>query len=54
MVERTSTLDAPWTLVEGNCKRFARLKVLRTVSEALEKAQTGTKSIARKKKKKKA
>jgi polyphosphate:AMP phosphotransferase len=38
MVERTSTYDAPWTLVEGNCKRFARLKVLRTVAEALEKA----------------
>jgi polyphosphate kinase 2 (PPK2 family) len=53
MVERTSTLDAPWTLVEGNCKRFARLKVLRTVSEALEKTQTGTKTTTAKKKKKK-
>ncbi len=53
MVERTSTLDAPWTLVEGNCKRFARLKVLRTVSEALEKVQDGVKSTAPKKKKKK-
>ena len=52
MVERTSTLDAPWTLVEGNCKRFARLKVLRTVSDALEKAQAGTKTTASKKKKK--
>jgi hypothetical protein len=29
---------APWTLVEGNCNRFARLKVLRTVAEALEGA----------------
>jgi polyphosphate kinase 2 (PPK2 family) len=29
---------APWTLVEGNCKLFARLKVLRTVAEALERA----------------
>ena len=53
MVERTSTFDAPWTLVEGNCKRFARLKVLRTVSEALEKAQNGKKGAAPKKKKKK-
>ncbi len=38
MVERTSTHDSPWTLVEGNCKLFARLKVLRTVAEALEGA----------------
>jgi polyphosphate:AMP phosphotransferase len=38
MVERTSALDAPWTLVEANCKRSARLKVLRTVAEALEGA----------------
>jgi polyphosphate:AMP phosphotransferase len=38
LVERTSTFEAPWTLVEGNCKRFARLKVLRTVAEALEGA----------------
>ncbi|MCB2102382.1 MAG: polyphosphate:AMP phosphotransferase [Rhodobacterales bacterium] len=37
MVERTSTLTAPWTLVEANDKRFARLKVIRTFSEALEK-----------------
>jgi polyphosphate:AMP phosphotransferase len=31
MVERTSTSLAPWTLVEGNDKRFARLKVLDVV-----------------------
>jgi polyphosphate:AMP phosphotransferase len=50
MVERTSTVHAPWTLVEGNCKRYARLKVLRTVAEALEGALgSGT----QKKKKKK-
>ena len=36
MVERTSTQIAPWTLVEGNDKQFARLKVLRTVCERLE------------------
>jgi polyphosphate kinase 2 (PPK2 family) len=35
MVERTSTRRAPWTLVEGNDKRFARLKVLSTVNERL-------------------
>jgi len=36
MVEHTSTMLAPWTLVEGNDKRFARLKVLETVIERLE------------------
>ena len=36
MVERTSTRDAPWTLVEANDKYFARLKVLETVCERLE------------------
>jgi polyphosphate:AMP phosphotransferase len=53
MVERTSTLDAPWTLVEGNCKRFGRLKVLSTVSEALEAALSGMNADTPKKKKKK-
>jgi AMP-polyphosphate phosphotransferase len=38
MVERTSTHTAPWTLVEGNNKRFARIKVLKTVCERLENA----------------
>jgi polyphosphate:AMP phosphotransferase len=36
MVERTSTGSAPWTLVEANDKRHARLKVIRTVCESLE------------------
>ena len=35
MVERTSTRLAPWTLVEGNDKYFARIKVLKTAVEAL-------------------
>jgi AMP-polyphosphate phosphotransferase len=38
MVDRTSTSIAPWTLVEANDKRFARVKVLRTINEALERA----------------
>ncbi len=37
MVDRTSTDDAPWTLVEANNKYFARLKVLRTLCEAIER-----------------
>jgi polyphosphate kinase 2 (PPK2 family) len=35
MVERTSTKIAPWTLVEGNDKNFARIKVLETVADRL-------------------
>ena len=35
MVERTSTRNAPWTLVEGNDKNFARIKVLETACERL-------------------
>ncbi len=35
MVERTSTRICPWTLVEGDDKRFARVKVLKTISDAL-------------------
>ncbi|OSM05368.1 polyphosphate kinase [Magnetofaba australis] len=38
MVERTSTHIAPWTLVEGNSKYYARVKVVRTYCDALEKA----------------
>jgi polyphosphate kinase 2 (PPK2 family) len=35
MIERTSTRQAPWTLVEANDKNFARLKVLETACERL-------------------
>jgi polyphosphate:AMP phosphotransferase len=38
MVDRTSTTAAPWTLVEANNKYFARIKVLKTICEALEQA----------------
>ncbi|MNW01838.1 Polyphosphate kinase 2 [compost metagenome] len=38
MVDRTSTEIAPWTLVEANDKRWARVKVLRTINRALEEA----------------
>lgn len=37
MIERTSTEVAPWTLVEANCKRFARLKTLETIANSLER-----------------
>jgi polyphosphate kinase 2 (PPK2 family) len=38
MVDRTSTEYAPWTLVPANDKRYARLKVLRTIADRLEAA----------------
>ena len=36
MVARTDTDCAPWTLVEGNDKRFARVKVIRALCERLQ------------------
>ncbi|MBM4035346.1 MAG: phosphate--AMP phosphotransferase, partial [Planctomycetes bacterium] len=36
MLFRTSTPYAPWTIVEANCKWFARIKVLDTVIAAIE------------------
>jgi polyphosphate:AMP phosphotransferase len=57
MVERTSTDYAPWTLIESNDKRFARIKVLTTLSDRIEacldarrkkmKKQNGDKSKSR-------
>lgn len=41
MIERTSTEIAPWTLVEANDKRYARIKVLRTIAKRLEAALDG-------------
>ena len=37
MLVRTSTTYAPWTVVEANSKQYARVKVLETVVEAIEK-----------------
>ena len=36
MLQHTSTEYAPWVIVEGNNKQYARLKVLRTVRKYLE------------------
>ena len=38
MLIRTSTVNAPWIVVEGNDKYYARLKVLRTVVAAIEES----------------
>jgi polyphosphate kinase 2 (PPK2 family) len=38
MVDRTSTEIAPWTLVEAEDKKYARVKVLKTIVKRLEAA----------------
>jgi len=38
MIQRTDSDYAPWTLVEADDKKYARLKVLRTVCDAIEGA----------------
>jgi polyphosphate kinase 2 (PPK2 family) len=38
MVARTGTKAAPWHLVPANDKRFARIRVLETVCDALQEA----------------
>jgi len=38
MLQRTSTTYGPWTILEANCKLYARIKALRTVADALQKA----------------
>jgi len=38
MIDRTSTDIAPWTIVEGNSKYYARIKVLKTLCDTVEVA----------------
>lgn len=38
MLKKTSTENAPWYIIESNDKKYARIKVLKLVIEALEKA----------------
>ncbi len=38
MIARTSTRTAPWTIVEGNQKLYARIKALKTIIAAMEGA----------------
>lgn len=37
MLVKTSTVTAPWTVVEGNSKKYARVKTIETVVKALSK-----------------
>ncbi len=36
MLLKTSTTYAPWTIVAGDCKYFARIKALKTINQAIE------------------
>jgi polyphosphate kinase 2 (PPK2 family) len=36
MFEKTSTECAPWHVIPGDSKRYARVQVLKTVNEAIE------------------
>ena len=47
MLVRTSTTYAPWIIVEGNNKYYARVKVLRSVVNAMEE-RLGTAGKAKK------
>lgn len=38
MLQKTNTSYAPWHILESNDKRYARLKALRIVIEAVERA----------------
>ena len=41
MLEYTSTDFAPWTIIEGNDKKYARIKALKTINAAIEKRLKG-------------
>jgi polyphosphate kinase 2 (PPK2 family) len=41
MMRSTNTEHAPWTAVDSNNKKYARVKVLKTVVEALRKELNG-------------
>ena len=38
MLQKTSTKNAPWYIIESNDKKYARIKALKIVIDALEKA----------------
>ena len=38
MLEKTSTVNAPWHIIESNDKKYARIRTLRIIVDALEKA----------------
>ena len=53
MLLKTSTVTAPWTVVEGNDKLYARVKTLRTLVELVSRELNYTPTAGAKKKRKK-
>jgi polyphosphate kinase 2 (PPK2 family) len=51
MITNCSTTYAPWTIVEANDKYWARIKVLRTITEAMEKGLAVAKAGKKRRKK---
>ena len=47
MVSRTSTTAAPWTLIAANDKRYARVKILKIVGDAMARALSREHRVAR-------
>jgi len=45
MINNTSTESLPWNLIEGNCKRYGRIKVLETVINTIENKLKDYKSL---------
>lgn len=37
MLQKTSTINALWTVVESNDKHYSRIKILKTITETIEK-----------------
>ncbi len=50
MIKRTSTTHAPWVVIEGDCKRHARVRAMESVIRAFEEAQSRHKGAHGKKK----
>ena len=47
MLLKTSTTYAPWTIVEGDCKYFARIKALKTINQAIEERLGRLREVSR-------
>ncbi len=54
MLHKTSTLNAPWTVIEGEDKRWARVRTLRTVTRLVAAGKERAEGARAKKKAKKA